>query len=282
VSIAASPDLVLGACVAICAAIAFGLGSAAQQQAVAGGAGNALPVRNPRWTAGVLAVGVGLALQVTALAFAPVALVQPLGVTSVLVAALAAGHGLDRARALGAVVCAGGLAAFLVLARPSAATGAADAPDVVPLALVLALAVIAALALARRRTGEVRAVALAVAAGACYGVSAGLLKVVATQVRLGGIGTPFLHGAVYAVVLVGPLGFVLSQHAFRQARSAAPVLAVLTTVDPLVAVAVGVCWLGEQIVTTPTALAGAGLAATAVLGGVVAVVRGGERQPVPT
>ena len=35
-------------------------------------------------------VGIGLALQLVALAFAPVALVQPLGVTSVLVAALIA------------------------------------------------------------------------------------------------------------------------------------------------------------------------------------------------
>ncbi len=70
-------------------------------------------------------------------------------------------------------------------------------------------------------------------------------------------------------------------YAFREARSAAPVLAVLTTVDPLVAVAVGVCWLGERIVATPAALAAGALAALAVLGGVVAVARGGERAPVP-
>jgi hypothetical protein len=207
-------------------------------------------------------------------------LVQPLGVVSVLVAALAAGHGLGRTGAMGAAVCAAGLAAFLLLARPSGATGA-DAPDVAPMALVLAIVVIAALVLARRASGEVRAVALAVAAGTCYGVSAGMLKVVATQVRVGGVGAPFLHGALYAALLIGPLGFVLSQHAFRLARSAAPVLAVLTTVDPLVAVAVGMFWLGEQVVATPAALAGASVAALAVVGGVTAVVRGGQRQPVP-
>lgn len=108
-----------------------------------------------------------------------------------------------------------------------------------------------------------------------------MLRVVAAEVRIGGIGAPFLDIALYAACLVGPVGFVLSQHAFRHARSAAPVLAALTTVDPLVAVAVGVCWLGERIVTTPVALAGEALAALAVLGGVVAVARGADRQPVP-
>jgi drug/metabolite transporter (DMT)-like permease len=86
---------------------------------------------------------------------------------------------------------------------------------------------------------------------------------------------------LYAACVVGPVGFVLSQHAFRHARSAAPVLAVLTTVDPLVAVAVGVCWLGERIVATPVALAAEALAAAAVLAGVVAVARAGDRAPVP-
>lgn len=118
------------------------------------------------------------------------------------------------------------------------------------------------------------------AAGICYGVSAGMLKVVAEQVRVGGPGEPLGHPAVYAAAVVGPVGFVLSQHAFRRARSAAPVLAALTTVDPLVAVAVGVGWLGERVDMTPVALAGQALAALAVVGGVVAVARGGSREAV--
>jgi hypothetical protein len=198
--------------------------------------------------------------------------VQPLGVTSVLVAALVAG----QARPWGALACAAGLAAFLLLARPSPALGPAPAwPAGLPLAVVLVAGIAVALVVARRH-----AVALGVAAGIFYGVSAGLLKVVADQVRAGGLAEPFGHPAVYAAAVIGPIGFVLSQHAFRRARSAAPVLAALTTVDPLVAVAVGVGWLGERVDMTPAALAGQALAALAVLGGVVAVARGGERAVV--
>jgi len=269
----------VGAGLALVAAAVFGLGSAAQQRVVARSRVGSALVREPQWTAGSVAVGVGLALQIAALAFAPVALVQPLGVTSVVVAALAAGRGLDRVAALGAVACAGGLALFLALARPGAADGGgAGVRGAAALALLLVAAFLAALVVARRTTGEVRAVALGAAAGTCYGVSAGMLAVVAGQVRLHGIAAPFAHPALYVAGLVGPVGFVLSQRAFREARSAASVLAVLTAVDPLVAVAVGVCWLGERIVATPVALAGEALAALAVLGGVVAVARGGERR----
>jgi magnesium transporter NIPA len=282
VLITAPPDLVVGTSLALGAAVVFGLGSAAQQRVVARVPADVRLAREAEWAAGVLAIGVGCALQVAALAFAPVALVQPLGVVGVLVAALAARRGFDRTGALGAVACAGGSAAFLLLARPAAAVGgAAQGGGRVALAVGLVVAVVVALVLARRTAGEVRAVALGVAAGACYGVCAALLKVVVEQVRLDGVAAPFLHPALYAAGVVGPVGFALSQHAFRAARSAAPVLAVLTTVDPLVAVAVGVGWLGERIVATPAALAGEVLAALAVLGGVVAVARGGERQPVP-
>jgi len=250
--------------------------------AYAGGNRAAL-VREPQWAGGVLAVGLGSVLQVAALAFAPLALVQPLGVLSVLVAALVAGRGLDRGGALGAALCAGGLAAFLLLARPGPAGG--DAAGVhggvrdgvqggVALAVVLALGLVVALVVARRTAGEVRAVALGAAAGTCYGVSAGLLALVVTRVRLDGLAAP-LHPALYAAAVIGPAGFVLSQRAFAAARSAAPVLAAITTVDPLVAVAVGVGWLGERIVATPVALAGEALAGLAVLGGVAAVTRAG-------
>jgi hypothetical protein len=51
-------------------------------------------------------------------------------------------------------------------------------------------------------------------------------------------------------------------------------------VDPLVAVAVGVCWLGERVGATPAALAGELLAAAVVVGGIVVVVRAGERAVV--
>jgi hypothetical protein len=275
-----APDVALAVGPALAAAVAFGLGSAAQQRVAAATASGGGLVREPRWLAGVLGVGVGLALQVVALAHGPVALVQPLGVAGALVAALAAGHA--RSAAPGVLACGVGLAAFLVVARPAApvAERPVDAAAV-GLGAALVAVVVAAGVVAVRSAGGVRSVALAVAAGACYGVSAGMLRVVASEVRADGVGAALGHGALYAAALVGPAGFVLSQLAFRAARSAAPVLAVLTTVDPLVAVAVGVCWLGERIAAAPAALAAELLAAAVVVGGIVVVARAGEGAVVP-
>jgi hypothetical protein len=274
-----APDVALAGGLALAAAVAFGLGSAAQQRAAVRAPSGTRLVGEPRWLGGVLGVGVGLALQVTALAFGPVALVQPLGVAGVLVAALAAGRAHAGAAAPGVLACAVGLGAFLLLAQPVAAPPGARSVDGIAVVLggVLAGVVLVAVLVGVRRAGGARSVALAVAAGGCYGVSAGMLRVVASQIRTAGVGTPFGHGAVYAAALVGPVGFVLSQLALRAARSAAPVLAVLTTVDPVVAVAVGVCWLGERIALTPAALAGELLAAAVVVGGIAVVVRAGER-----
>jgi hypothetical protein len=272
-----APDVALAGGLALAAAVAFGLGSAAQQRAAAAAPSGSGLLREPRWLGGLLGVGVGLVLQLVALAFGPVALVQPLGVAGVLVAALAAGHG--RAAAPGVLACAVGVGAFLLLAHPVAAPAGAPPLDAgaVVLGVVLLAAVVGALLVAARGRPGVRAVALAVAAGGCYGVSAGMLRLVAADVRAAGPGAAFGHGALYAAAVVGPAGFGLSQLALRAARSAAPVLAVLTAVDPLVAVAVGVGWLGERVVVAPAALAGELLAAAVVVAGIVVVVRAGER-----
>jgi EamA domain-containing membrane protein RarD len=54
-------------------------------------------------------------------------------------------------------------------------------------------------------------------------------------------------------------------------------LAVITTVDPLVAIAVGVGWLGERVTTTPTALAGEVVGAVTIAVGVAVLAWHGER-----
>jgi drug/metabolite transporter (DMT)-like permease len=274
---------------AVAGAASFGLASAFQERAA-----KAVPrepslhprllvrlLRKRLWLAGMVTLGAGLTCQLVALAFGPVALVQPLGVTSALFGALfataMARRRLDRAVVLGAVACAGGLALVLGLARPTGGAHELDPRGVLPLAVAFVLAILAALLGSTMWRGEARVLALAVAAGICYGVTAGLLKIVATQVADGGLGAPFAHWALYAACVTGPPGFLLSQNAFQQGRMVAPALAVITTVDPVVAVAVGVGWLGERVTTTPTALAGELVGAAAIVVGVVLLARQGER-----
>lgn len=274
---------------AVLGAAGFGLASAVQQRAT-----KEVPtsrtldprllwdlVRKPTWLLSIGTVLAGLSLQVVALAFGPLVLVQPLLVTSVLFAAVfAAGlahRRLDRVLVLGALAVIAGLAAFLLLARPvGEGTGFTGGSDVRPLAAVLAVLVLICVLTAHRFPGEVRVLALALATGVLYGVTAGLIKVVAEQIRLGGIAEPFTHATLYVVCALGPVGFLLSQNTFQQGRFISPALAVITAVDPLVGMAIGVSWLGERIVVTPLALAGQVLAAIVLMAGIWVLTHRGE------
>jgi hypothetical protein len=67
---------------------------------------------------------------------------------------------------------------------------------------------------------------------------------------------------------VGPLGFLLSQNTFQHGTLIAPALAIITIVDPLVGVAIGVSWLGEQVNSSPAVLAGELIAVLVIMGSV--------------
>ncbi|HZD13599.1 MAG TPA: DMT family transporter, partial [Pseudonocardiaceae bacterium] len=116
---------------AVAGAASFGLASAVQQRATkeVPTSGTLDPrlilelIQRPVWVLGVGTVVVGLSLQLVALAFGPLVLVQPLLVTGVLFgavfAALLAHRRVDRLIVLGSLGCVAGLSAFLVLAHPT-------------------------------------------------------------------------------------------------------------------------------------------------------------------
>jgi hypothetical protein len=225
----------------------------------------------PLWLVGIAATVGGLLLQVLALGFGPLMLVQPLLVTALPFAA-AFSAWLSHRRAdgvvvLGTLVCVAGLAAFLALARP---TGGSNelVSGVGPLAVVLGLVALLGLGLSTVLRGPGRVLGLALATGVFYGVTAGLMKVVAGQLRLGAA-VPFTHWALYVVCIVGPIGFLLSQNTFQQGRMISPALAVITTSDPLIGVAIGIGWMGESAATGAGVLAGELAAAAVIVAGIV-------------
>jgi drug/metabolite transporter (DMT)-like permease len=281
--------------VAVPAAVAgsagFGLASALQHQAAreapdTGVIGPRLLVelaRRPRWMLATGAVAAGLALQVVALAFAPLALVQPLLVTGILFgtlfAAWLAHRRPDRLIVLGALAATGGLAAFLTLARPSG--GRSDLPPVLtllPLAALLLAVIVGCLWLATRRVGPLRVGGLALATGICYGVTAGLMKVVTGELRANGVEAMFSHPAFYVVCIVGPIGFLLSQHTFQEGLLIAPALAIITIVDPLVSMGIGLLWLDERLADTSVpVVVGQVAAGVAIMAGVALLAHRGTR-----
>lgn len=241
--------------------------------------------RQPVWLIGVTATIAGLGLQVVALGFGPLILVQPLLVTALpfasFFAAVLVGRRLDRVIVLGAFTCVGGLSAFLLLAQP---TGGSDqlihqAP-LGELAFGLGVIAIGGLVLSSLVNGTAKVLGLALATGVFYGVTAGLMKVVAGQLREG-VAVPFQHWTLYAVCVIGPIGFLLSQNTFQQGMGVSSALAVITTVDPLVGIAIGVWWLGESAASGPLVLVGEVVAALVIVAGIAVLAKRNESLVAP-
>jgi drug/metabolite transporter (DMT)-like permease len=276
---------------AVAGAASFGLASAIQQRATkqVPTTGTLDPrlllelVRRPVWVLGIGTVIVGLSLQLVALAYGPLVLVQPLLVTGVLFgavfSALLAHRRVDHLVILGSLGAVAGLSAFLVLARPSGGSTRLeqDGWAMLPLALGLGVTVLVCLAAASRYDGPVQVAALAAATGVLYGLTAGLMKVVTSQFRSGGPAEVFTHPVLYVVCAVGPMGFLLSQNTFQHGTLIAPALAIITIVDPLVGVAIGVSWLGEQVNSSPAVLAGELIAVLVIIGSVALLAHRGTQ-----
>jgi drug/metabolite transporter (DMT)-like permease len=276
---------------ALTGAAGFGLASALQHRVareapVTGVIGPQLLVelaRRPIWVLATFAVLGGMSLQLLALAFAPLALVQPLLVTGILFGTVFSAwlghHRPDRMLVLGALAATGGLAAFLTLARPSG--GQVELPPfltLLPLAVVLLAVIVGCLWTATHRRGPLGVGSLALATGVCYGVTAGLMKVVTGELRADGVEAVLTHPALYVVCVVGPIGFLLSQHTFQEGMLIAPALAIITIVDPLVSMGIGLLWLGEQLAdTSMPVVMGEVAAALVIIAGVWLLAHRGTR-----
>jgi drug/metabolite transporter (DMT)-like permease len=229
--------------------------------------------RNPRWLAGVMLGVLSFAIQGVALAFGPLALVQPLAATDVLFAlpmiAVAHRYRLTRGDWLGTGAVAGGIALFLAVAPPSEgmrAPGlAAWAPVIVAAGAFVAVAGLAAI----RARGATQVVWLAAGAGITYGIVDALTKSTVDLLADRGFAT-LLRWEPYALLAAGILGTLLSQSAFR-AGALSVSLPVIDTLEPVSAVVIGAFVFGERLAASPGQLA-AQLAGGAVAAAGIAVL----------
>ena len=256
---------------AVGASLAFGVSAVAQQRST-----KRVPERpalSPRllvdlagqrlWLAGIAANLAGFALQVVALNFGELALVQPILVCDLIFAVLITAvlrRRWDPVILAAVVFCAAGIAGFVVIARPSGGRPYIGFGSVLPLAVALAVVLAGCLAVARANMqteaqAQARALALALACGIDYGVAAFCVKVM-TATFSGGAADVFTHWPVYGLAITGPLGFLLNQDAFQRGVLISPVLAVITACDPLVSIALGHFWLHERLNSSPAGIAG--------------------------
>jgi drug/metabolite transporter (DMT)-like permease len=233
--------------------------------------------RQPLWLAGICADLAGFVLQVVALRFGPLALVEPILVCDLIFAAVISAYlrrRWDPVMFTGVVACAAGVAGFLAIARPSGGESTMNLANVLPLAAALAAAVAGSLALARR-SRRARPLALALACGINYGVAAFLVKLITSDFR--GVPSLLASWPIYALAVVAPLGFLLNQNAFQQGTLISPVLAVITATDPLVSIGIAHFWLHESLTGSPAGVAGAVVSLALMTAGIVALA---HRAPV--
>jgi hypothetical protein len=58
-----------------------------------------------------------------------------------------------------------------------------------------------------------------------------------------GFSPPAPQWPLHAFIVAEPAGFLLNQNAFQESSRIAPVLAIRTVTDPLVAIGIGLAWL---------------------------------------
>jgi drug/metabolite transporter (DMT)-like permease len=207
-------------------------------------------LRRPLWLLAISLNIVGVFFQVLALRFGPLALVQPILVSSLIFAVLFGAwfrhRKPDRVMAIGVACCAGGLAWFLAVARPHGGTTSISVATAIPLGIAVAALLAACLTVARFGHRMTRPIMLGLACGVCYGVTAFLIKLLTGGGHGGFVGL-LERWPLWAVIVIGPLGFLLNQSAYQAGVLVSPVLSVITAADPLVSIALAHFVLHEQL-----------------------------------
>lgn len=224
-----------------------------------------------RWLVGFGVGGLGAGLHLLAVALAPLALVQPIVVLTV-VFAVPLGAALRRRRPaaiemVAAIAVAGGLALVVTTVRTTAEVPRPAGGSVALAAVIIAGCVTLILLVAARVTGPLRTVLLAGAAAALLGLGSALARtLLASDLSWATIvawGTPLLAGCAIA-------GTSLEQTAYKSGRLAVTV-AVMTVIDPLVAIGIGAGALGQPVEFTMPAVTV--LAVALVVSGVITLAR---------
>jgi drug/metabolite transporter (DMT)-like permease len=285
---ALDPAQFIGIPIAIVGAIFLSLGAQFQSRGVAKveansqSASSGLNLRQlfsllsrPSWVFGTLMLGLAIVFQLTSLGFSPIIVVQPLGVVALVMTAFLNARlskvSLDRKSIISIVLCVGGVFLFVVLAAFTARDRPIDELQLMVILIILAVVLAifgVGFALLRKK---IRAVGYILGAGVLYGFVATLAKVVIKRFQQGDfewLTLVCLAGLLAAAALGG--------YFVQTAYSSGPpdlVVAGLTVIDPLVAVAIGIVVLGEAAQAPGWAMVGYVITGAIAIVGVFGLAR---------
>ena len=245
---------------AVLAAVALAFGAQFQNQAVSGArkktprTKGSLSIRElgklllrPRWISGLGLMGVGMILQLAALSLAPLIVVQPIGAIALVITSLLNARStkskLNRGTIIAISLSTFGVGGFVVTASGVASQIELTDENLWAVLRLLVILLVVFTALFFTIGKKAKALTYILGAGVLYGFVATLAKVVIQRVYqsdFDGLTLLALGTMIGAVVLGG--WFVQNAYA-----SGPPdlVIAGLTVIDPLVAVAIAIGVLGE-------------------------------------
>jgi hypothetical protein len=204
------------------------------------------------WLAGIGLVIVAAVCQATALAFGPIALVQPIFIielpVTLMLAMLANRHSPRGLPWRGIALTTIGLGAGLACAAPSGATESASNTIWVITLIVTAGFELVLITTALPLRGEARAALLGLAAACGYALTAALMKNAMADLNAGGGVAMFTNWHIYATAAAGVGALFLLQNAL-QAGSLVASQPMLTVGDALISISYGVTLYNEVLRT---------------------------------
>jgi hypothetical protein len=232
-------------------------------------------LRRPSWVFGTLMLGLAIVCQLSALAFAPLILVQPLGAISLVITTLlnARVSGLKPTRqSVRAIVsCVGGIFIFVTIAAFVATETPITEGQLITVLIMLGIVLVVLCGLWLLVRKHAHPLFYIVASGVLYGFVATLAKVVIKRIQAGDFEWLTL------LCLVGLLaGAGLGAYFVQTAYSVGPpdlVIAGLTVVDPMVAVLIGLTVLKEAETAPVWAFIGFAIAGAIAIYGVISLAR---------
>jgi drug/metabolite transporter (DMT)-like permease len=229
----------------------------------------------PKWLSGLAFMGLGIALQLTALAFAPLIVVQPIGAIALVFTAIINARVTktlpNRATVIAIAICTLGIGFFVTLATGVAHEIPVDDGKLLDVLRVLGVILLifgTLFWLLRKHHGALNYI---VGAGVLYGFVATLAKVVIQRIEQGQF--EWLTLAALASLLAAvALGSWFVQNAYS---SGPPdlVIAGLTVLDPMVAIAIAIVILNEAEAASAGTIVGFAFSALVSIVGVYLLSR---------
>ncbi|KQW05951.1 multidrug DMT transporter permease [Leifsonia sp. Root4] len=282
------PRVVFGIVLALIGAVFLSLGAQFQHRGVVKVerntqyAGSGLNVKQlmlllarPSWVIGTLMLGFAVVLQLASLTQAPLMVVQPLGAVALVITAIVNARvskvALNRKSIIAICMCVGGVGLFVTIAALTAVDKPVTDADLITILVILAVVLVAFVVAFITLRNKFKALFYILGAGVLYGFVATLAKVIINRIQHQNFEwLTFL--CLIALLTAAALGAYFVQNAYA---SGPPdlVIAGLTVVDPLVAVAIGIFVLDEASQAPLWAVISFAIAGVIAIWGVFALAR---------